>query len=202
MLDLTVDTGMIDPVLRKSFTDVPVGQRAGSCAAAVDNGAPVFVGDTTVDVRWSELQDIVEQYELRACWSYPIRSEGERPIGSFAICRNQRGEPSGAEEELLRTAADLAEIAIRQDRTQDEAAQLRLAAERRRRRESMDVLAAGIAHDFNNLVTVILGNLEIAQSRLRDDHLVDRHLGEISVAARQARRPVPGAADLRRSRTH
>ncbi len=35
--------------------------------------------------------------------------------------------------------------------------------------ESLGVLAGGIAHDFNNLLTAILGNLNLAQTRLPED---------------------------------
>ncbi len=37
------------------------------------------------------------------------------------------------------------------------------------RMESIGQLTGGIAHDFNNLLTIILGNLDIAQSRLQRD---------------------------------
>ena len=38
------------------------------------------------------------------------------------------------------------------------------------RLQAMGQLTGGIAHDFNNLLTVVLGNLEFAQSRLGSDH--------------------------------
>ncbi|MCX5810603.1 MAG: response regulator [Proteobacteria bacterium] len=36
--------------------------------------------------------------------------------------------------------------------------------------ESVGILAGGIAHDFNNLMTVILGNVQLAMTRLPEDH--------------------------------
>jgi len=42
--------------------------------------------------------------------------------------------------------------------------------------ESLGVLAGGIAHDFNNLLTAILGNLNLAQSKLPGADPVQSHL--------------------------
>ena len=44
--------------------------------------------------------------------------------------------------------------------------------------ESTGILAAGIAHDFNNLLTVILLNLELAQTLHPSDYKLALHLAE------------------------
>jgi DNA-binding NarL/FixJ family response regulator len=38
--------------------------------------------------------------------------------------------------------------------------------------ESLEILAGGIAHDFNNILTGILGNLSLANTRLDPSHAV------------------------------
>ncbi|WP_005035712.1 PAS domain S-box protein [Holophaga foetida] len=45
--------------------------------------------------------------------------------------------------------------------------------------ESLGVLAGGIAHDFNNLLTAILGNLNLAQSELDDQHRAHDYLTNV-----------------------
>ena len=36
--------------------------------------------------------------------------------------------------------------------------------------EAIGVLAGGIAHDFNNLLFVIMGNINMAQLKIEEDH--------------------------------
>jgi two-component system, cell cycle sensor histidine kinase and response regulator CckA len=52
--------------------------------------------------------------------------------------------------------------------------------------ESIGVLAGGIAHDFNNLLHVILGNAELARTRLASDSPAIETLGEVVRAAHRA----------------
>ncbi|WP_207682509.1 two-component system sensor histidine kinase NtrB [Desulfonema magnum] len=48
--------------------------------------------------------------------------------------------------------------------------------------EAMGTFAGGIAHDFNGILTIILGNLQLAQSKLTDDSPVGKYLKD-AVAA-------------------
>lgn len=52
--------------------------------------------------------------------------------------------------------------------------------------ESLGVLAGGIAHDFNNLLTVILGNLEMAQTELPRESRVRKYLNDSHKAGQRA----------------
>ncbi|GFO64581.1 hypothetical protein GMPD_25000 [Geomonas paludis] len=52
--------------------------------------------------------------------------------------------------------------------------------------ESLGVLAGGIAHDFNNILTVIVGNTDLALMRLTPDSPVTENLRRIEMAAARA----------------
>jgi len=53
--------------------------------------------------------------------------------------------------------------------------------------EAVGTLAGGIAHDFNNILTALMGNLELIDYELRDDHQARIYLGNTLKATERAR---------------
>ena len=53
--------------------------------------------------------------------------------------------------------------------------------------EAIGVLAGGIAHDFNNMLFVIMGNINMAQLKIEEDHPAQRHLIEAEKACLRAK---------------
>ena len=53
--------------------------------------------------------------------------------------------------------------------------------------EAIGVLAGGIAHDFNNLLFVIMGNINMAQLKIEEDHEAQKHLIEAEKACLRAK---------------
>ncbi len=56
-----------------------------------------------------------------------------------------------------------------------------------RKLEAIGVLAGGIAHDFNNMLFVIMGNINLAQLKIDEDHPAQRHLIEAEKACLRAK---------------
>ena len=52
--------------------------------------------------------------------------------------------------------------------------------------EAVGQLTGGIAHDFNNMLSVIIGNLELAARRIEDRTKLEVHLGNAQDAAKRA----------------
>jgi len=50
------------------------------------------------------------------------------------------------------------------------------------RLEAVGQLSAGIAHDFNNLLGVLMGNIEVAQLKIANGHMIDDYLKRSLVA--------------------
>jgi len=91
---------------------------AGSCGSAVETGSPVFTADALIDEHWQNALDIATQIGIRSCWSYPIRIDSEKVVGTIAISSKQTGEPSAFHSQLLEAAANIIGIALKRFQAQ------------------------------------------------------------------------------------
>ena len=91
------------------------GVEAGSCGTAVYTAEPVYVENTLSDPRWAGMLDIAERFNLRACWSTPIRVGEERVLGSFALTSFESRPPGAFHKRLLDTASYLAGIVLERE---------------------------------------------------------------------------------------
>jgi signal transduction histidine kinase len=79
-------------------------------------GQPVIVTDIDTDPLWENYREVAQRFGFRACWSMPIFSPDRKVLGSFAMYYGQPRTPSDDELYLIETAADIARIAIEQQR--------------------------------------------------------------------------------------
>lgn len=96
------------------------GPHAGSCGTAVFNNSPQFTSNTLTDSRWSDLRHLVEDFNLRACWSMPIRLSNNQPIGSFALSSFAERPPNDFQIRLLETGAHIAGIVLRREQAEEQ----------------------------------------------------------------------------------
>ncbi len=96
------------------------GEQAGSCGTAVYSGKAQFVINTKTDRRWCNLQKIVTDFGVGACWSHPVKIEQDKAIGSFALSSFEERTPSVFYKQLLETGAHIVGIIIK--RQQEEQA--------------------------------------------------------------------------------
>lgn len=100
----------------QAIEGMTVGPRAGSCGTAMYLGTRVVVTDILTDPLWENGRHIARQFGLRACWSTPIFSPQRKVLGSLAMYYAEPRAPSDEELQLIETAADIARIAIEQQR--------------------------------------------------------------------------------------
>jgi len=93
-----------------------IGPKSGSCGTAMYLGQRVIVTDILTDPLWENYRDLAGHFGLRACWSTPIFSPERKVLGSFAMYYSEPREPRDDELQLIETAADIARIAIEQQR--------------------------------------------------------------------------------------
>jgi len=91
------------------------GPDAGSCGTAVFNEEPVFVENIPTDRRWQNMLDIAEQFNLRACWSVPIKMANGEVSGSFALTSFESRPPTPFDKRLLDTGSYLAGIVLERE---------------------------------------------------------------------------------------
>src|SRR5262245_8413040 len=100
----------------RAIDRLSIGPRAGSCGTAMYHGKRVIVTDTETDPLWEEYREVAREFHFRACWSTPIFSPQRKVLGSLAMYYKEPREPRDAELRLIETAADIARIAIQQQR--------------------------------------------------------------------------------------
>ena len=92
------------------------GPGNGSCANAVYSGMPVFVGNVLTDPRWENLRSFALDYNLNACWSIPLRSEGSEIIGTFALSSFAPRQPNLFQTKVLEIGAHVIGIILERSR--------------------------------------------------------------------------------------
>jgi diguanylate cyclase (GGDEF)-like protein/PAS domain S-box-containing protein len=102
------------------------GPGAGSCGNVLFRQEAVFVSDTSADPRWDDLRQLAIDFDLMACWSVPIRSNGGSIVGTFALSSFERRAPTAFHRALLDIGASIIGIVLSRSK---EADSLRLLAQ-------------------------------------------------------------------------
>ncbi|MBI5896620.1 MAG: PAS domain-containing protein, partial [Desulfobacterales bacterium] len=92
-----------------------------------------------------------------------------------------RGRPSqwDAQGRVLRVVGTHVDITERKEMAQQ--------LQQSQKLEAIGTLTGGIAHDFNNILSIIIGNAELALDDLQTWHPVHHHLNEIKLAGLRAK---------------
>lgn len=176
--------------IREAFEPVELGNSSGSCGAAALTQQPVIVEDTRCNPHWKTLQEIVKRFNLLACWSLPIVDERDQTLGTFAISHQQVTKPTSFHQQVLETAANMASIAIRRKRFEE---QLRFAHEELahyNRLGAVGEMASSLAHELNQPLAALVNHAFIlekkAEQAATDATAVETHARHIREQATRA----------------
>lgn len=102
---------------------LPIADGVGACGTAAYRKVPVIAADMSIDSRFDAFRKLIDEYELKACWSFPVISPVSKSvIGTFAVYFRRKRKPNLRELDLLQRSRDLVALVItqHQDRVQRE----------------------------------------------------------------------------------
>ena len=105
----------IPQIAQDRLANLVPGPHGGSCGNAVYKNLPQFVQNTFTDDRWKNLRQIAIDFSICSCWSMPIRDKERNAIGSFALSSFEHRAPTLFHVKLLRTAASIVSIILRNE---------------------------------------------------------------------------------------
>ena len=99
----------------KALANLRPGPGGGSCGNAIFSNEPTFVGDTFVDPKWKDIRKVAYDFNLRACWSMPVRNNDNSPMATFALSSFENRLPSSFHKKLLEIGANIVQIVLKND---------------------------------------------------------------------------------------
>lgn len=110
---LTLAAGASLPAdYRAAMHRIPMAPDKGTCGSAAWQRQPVICAEIATDPRWEGFQQIAADAGLAACWSYPLLNSQGQALGTFAVYRQQPGEPDARERYLIEQTSALVALAI------------------------------------------------------------------------------------------
>lgn len=100
----------------KAIDGIKSAEGVGSCGTAIARRASVLVGDTEIDPLWRDFRESARKYRLRACWSFPIFSVEQQPLGTLACYFSEPRWPHQNELQLIEAASALISVALERQR--------------------------------------------------------------------------------------
>lgn len=108
--------GGLPEAFSQALQKLPIADGVGACGTAAALRKPVVVTDMLSDTRFESFLPLINQYSLRAAWSFPIFSADNQLLGTFALYSKEVKSPSASELKLIERNRELIALVITQHR--------------------------------------------------------------------------------------
>lgn len=98
----------------EAIEGAPIGEAVGSCGTAAFRGSEVDVADIATDPLWADYRELAQQFDLRACWSSPVRVNG-RVAATFALYYRDASRIEPFVRRVVDACLHLVAVALRHD---------------------------------------------------------------------------------------
>ncbi len=137
--------GLPDAYIR-AVDHFEVGPHMPSCGTVAFPGRPAIIGDVTKDPLWAPFLGLVNEHDIRAVWSQPLRTLGGKVLGTMAMYYRVPREPGPGELDAIELLSQTAALVIERNREaeQRERAEVAVRESERRFRRMIDALPAAV----------------------------------------------------------
>lgn len=146
----------------EKLNGMSIGEKVGSCGAAVYLKKRVVVEDISTHENWKYAKNLAKRANVHACWSQPIFSSTNEILGSFAIYYDKPQAPSEFDNHLIEDIASITGIAIEKHlnhvkvkKEQDQRIQQEQLFMHRSKQAMMGEMLENIAHQWRQPLSVI-----------------------------------------------
>ncbi|WP_417613264.1 PAS domain-containing protein [Owenweeksia hongkongensis] len=97
----------IPPAYSHAIDGLAIGPKVGSCGTAMYEGKTIIVEDISTNPLWEDHKELALNFDLKSCWSVPIKHQNGKVMGSFATYYKEIRKPDNFELELIQRAANV-----------------------------------------------------------------------------------------------
>jgi len=155
-------------------------------AMTLPTAQPVIIPDVAIEPRWTPWLSVARALDIRACWSFPIRTAGGEFLGVFAMYCRQARSATARDHEMAASLTHTAALIITHHRERE--ARERAAATLRENHalleqanRAKDEFLAMLGHELRNPLQPIVSILELMRLRHPDALAGERALIEAQI---------------------
>jgi signal transduction histidine kinase len=100
------------PEYAKKCEGFPIGPDSFACGLAIHDGKPILTTDVRQEPKWEQWLWITENFDFRACGSFPLQTSDGKVLGTFAVYWREPHEATPADGAFANTVADTASIIV------------------------------------------------------------------------------------------